>query len=339
MKIAVDCRYLGKSGIGRVLEGLLDSLDYNVHEFTLIGKGELLRKYVGAHVVEDDSGPYSLAGLRSFKRELNQTCDALVIPNFLVPFGVKIPVHTIMHDLIFLDLKESTRGIKDRLIKKTLLKRCMKKSKTVACVSQFTLTRCEHYYGSLAKKCYVDHNGISQKVLEFAWSHEPLEEKENYFVFVGNVKRHKGLDVLLNAFSKLKDGSKLKIIGEKDTFLTGLKIDENAYPDVIFTGRLDDESLFEEVRRAKYLIQPSRYEGFGFPPLEALCLGTQPIVSDIPVFREVYEELPVEYFGTAEELLSLMRQPPKRVDALKEVSQRYSLKNFTETLMERVEGE
>ena len=137
MKIAIDCRYIGMSGIGRVCEGILDALDFSAHSFFLIGKREKLCKYP-AEIVEDGTDPYSVAGLRFFPKALNRQCDALLIPNFLIPFGVRIPIFTIMHDLAFLDVKETTRGFLDKLIKKTLLKRCMK-SRRVACVSEFTL--------------------------------------------------------------------------------------------------------------------------------------------------------------------------------------------------------
>lgn len=59
----------------------------------------------------------------------------MIIPNFIIPFGIKIPVHSVMHDLIFLDVKETVNGKIDYKIKKYLLKRAMKKSKSIACVS------------------------------------------------------------------------------------------------------------------------------------------------------------------------------------------------------------
>ena len=58
MKIAIDCRYLGRSGIGRVTEGILENLDFSQNEYWLIGKRASLEKYEGAHIVEDDSDPY-----------------------------------------------------------------------------------------------------------------------------------------------------------------------------------------------------------------------------------------------------------------------------------------
>ncbi len=336
MKIAIDCRYLGRSGIGRVCEGILGALDFSAHEYFLIGKKELLGKYP-ATVIDDPSDPYSLAGLRSFDRKLNKLCGALLIPNFLVPFGVKIPVYTVMHDLAFLDVKETTRGFSDRLIKKTLLKRCMKKSAAIACVSQFTLSRCEHYYKNLAKKCFLNYNGVSESAFDYAETHAPAK-KENTVVFVGNVKPHKGLPILLSAFAKCESGKTLKIIGEKDNFLTGLSLDETQYRNVVFTGKLGDGELFGEIAKAQYLVLPSKYEGFGLPPLEALVLGTQPIVSDIPVFREVYAGLPVKFFRTEEELSALLNAEPTSVfGAREEIARKYRYQSTAETLLKVIE--
>ena len=39
--------------------------------------------------------------------------------------------------------------------------------------------------------------------------------------------------------------------------------------------------------KARALLFPSLYEGFGMPVAEAMACGLQPIVSDIPVMREV----------------------------------------------------
>jgi glycosyltransferase involved in cell wall biosynthesis len=52
-------------------------------------------------------------------------------------------------------------------------------------------------------------------------------------------------------------------------------------------GVLDDEALDAVLRNATALVQPSRYEGFGLPIIEAQERGVPVIASDIAVFREV----------------------------------------------------
>lgn len=334
MNIAIDCRYLGKSGIGRVCEGIIDNLNYAEHSFYLIGMPEKLNKYNQAIIIEDNTNPYSKKGLFKFNsKRINKECDCIIIPNFLIPFGIKVPVHTVMHDLIFLDVKETVNGKLDYLIKKTLLKRSMKKSKTVACVSAFTKSRCEHYFKKYAKKCFVNYNGLSKDIIEYGKNRD-VYIKDNSIIYVGNIKRHKGLSVLLNAFSKIEDKDViLKIIGEREGFLTGLCLDEKAYPNVIFTGRLNDNDLYYEIQRAKYLIQPSIYEGFGLPPLEALYLNTQPIISNIEVFKELYCELPVKFFSDVEDLTHKMQIEPDVINCRNEIYDKFNFKNFADNMI------
>lgn len=335
MKIAIDCRYLGKSGIGRVCQGILDYLDYNEHEYFLIGNEEKLRAYSPAYIIPNDENPFSPKGLFSFPKMINQFCDCIIIPNFIIPYGIKIPVYSVMHDLIFFDLpKITTKGFLDYRIKKMLLKRCMKKSVRIACVSGFTKSRCEHYFPKYACKCYVNYIGLSEDVLNFDTSGI---EKTNSIIYVGNVKPHKGLKTLIDAFHMLPKGMyRLKIIGEKEGFLVGMKEEDLKSDDVIFTGRLSDDQLLREIASAKFLVQPSLYEGFGLPPLEALYLGTQPIISDIPVFKEVYGDLPVIFFKTedAKDLENvLIRAQRVSFTAISEFTQKYHYQNFAKRLI------
>lgn len=335
MKIAIDCRYLGKSGIGRVCQGILDYLDYNEHEYFLIGNEEKLRAYSPAYIIPNDENPFSPKGLFSFPKMINQFCDCIIIPNFIIPYGIRIPVYSVMHDLIFLDLpKITTKGFLDYRIKKMLLKRCMKKSVRIACVSGFTKSRCEHYFPKYAGKYYVNYIGLSEEVLNFDTSGI---EKTNSIIYVGNVKPHKGLKTLIDAFHMLPKGMyRLKIIGEKEGFLVGMKEEDLQSDDVIFTGRLSDDQLLREIASAKFLVQPSLYEGFGLPPLEALYLGTQPIISDIPVFKEVYGDLPVLFFKTedAKDLENvLIRAQRVSFTAISEFTQKYHYQNFAKRLI------
>ena len=59
-------------------------------------------------------------------------------------------------------------------------------------------------------------------------------------------------------------------------------------PNVLFLGYISDAYMKWLMGHTKALLFPSRAEGFGIPPLEALALGRPAIVSDIPVLREIY---------------------------------------------------
>lgn len=331
---------MGKSGIGRVCQGILDNLDYSAHEYYLIGKKKFLSEYSGATIIENDTDPFSVKGMLSFNsKEINKKCDAIIIPNFIIPIGIKIPIYSIMHDLIFLDVKESVNNKLDYTIKRFLLKRCMKKSKKIACVSGFTKSRCEFYFSKYADKCFVSYNGISKELMAYKRKRKGVPEKENTIVYVGNVKRHKGIKTLLSAFSEIDNGLTLKIIGERDGFITGLNLDESAYKNVEFTGRLGEDELYSAIERAKFLIQPSIYEGFGIPPIEALFLGTKPIISDIEVFKEIYADLPVEFFKVEDsaDLKNKILTASNKVDITDaDILNKYDFEKFTQNILRQI---
>lgn len=131
----------------------------------------------------------------------------------------------------------------------------------------------------------------------------------------------------------------LRIVGDKEGFLTGLDPADLQAEGVVFTGRVGDDALLAEIAGAKFLIQPSLYEGFGVPPLEALWLGTKPIISDIPVFREVYGDLDVVFFKgeDAQSLRDaiLSADPAVRCER-REIVRKYDYALFTQKLLAQI---
>ena len=63
-------------------------------------------------------------------------------------------------------------------------------------------------------------------------------------------------------------------------------VPEPAGPDVRVLGYLPDGDMVALLTGAVVLLYPTRYEGFGLPPLEALACGTPAVASDLPVLRE-----------------------------------------------------
>jgi glycosyltransferase involved in cell wall biosynthesis len=57
-------------------------------------------------------------------------------------------------------------------------------------------------------------------------------------------------------------------------------------PSITHVGHVGDERLVALLTGAAALLYPSRYEGFGLPPLEAWACGTPALVADIPALRE-----------------------------------------------------
>ena len=72
---------------------------------------------------------------------------------------------------------------------------------------------------------------------------------------------------------------------------------ENAFlrQRVLCLGYVSNAQRHYLYRRARMLIYPSRYEGFGIPPLEAMSYGIPALVADIPVLREVTDDAALRF--------------------------------------------
>lgn len=126
------------------------------------------------------------------------------------------------------------------------------------------------------------------------------EKRENLFITVGRLgTRQKATEILLEAFAKKSEyhNWNLKLIGSIDSqFEDVRKHFYNKYPNlvnrVIFTGEINDrELLWEEYKRAKVFILPSRWESFAIAGIEALSCGCRIILSDqVPSMHEIVNE-------------------------------------------------
>jgi len=305
MKIAVDCRMSGMSGIGVYLDNILETLvtENKDDQFLLIGDSLKLQKYskFSNCIIANTNVPIFSTGeiFRFPLKEIN-ACDVFYTPNYNIPFGIKIPVFSTIHDVVFLDIKHLTHffGV---LIRRFMLWRAVRISKEIFTVSNFSKERISFHFKN-RKNIIVTYNGISAELKKYKGT-EKRKYKFPYILFIGNIKKHKGLDLLLESYQQalsLNLKQKLVIVGSSDSFRTydkDFKQKISSYDNqIIFTGKISNEELFQIIEHATLLVQPSRYEGFGIPPLEALYLGCPVLLSDIPVLKEIYGSMPVEFF-------------------------------------------
>jgi len=307
MKIAVDCRMIDASGIGAYLREGLPWFLQSGNDFLLLGNTRRLHCFTSnanVKIIECDIKPFSLKELLFFPfktaQQINRA-DVYFSPFFNIPHGITIPVYTTIHDIIFPDMPELTSktGLAVRML---FYRRAYQKSRKIFTVSEFSKSRIECHLGT-AKPVIVAHSAIQPMFLAYRDNIRNIQKTQT-IVFVGNIKKHKGLDCLLDAFHLARSGGlphRLVVIGAKENFRTAdnavlQKIESLGGEAVTFTGFISDENLMECLSSAALLVQPSLYEGFGLPPLEAMVLGTHALISDIPVFREIYADFPVTFF-------------------------------------------
>lgn len=120
-----------------------------------------------------------------------------------------------------------------------------------------------------------------------------VEQKENRIVMLARFSdQHKGSHTISRLFCPEMKGYVLSIIsGNRDMMFSERKRIVNAASKfgatVEFHFSLSDREKFAEIKKAKLLLFPSYFEGYGYPPVEARYCGTHCIAFDLPVLREV----------------------------------------------------
>ena len=350
MKIAIDCRNIGKSGIGTFIENVLDELlkNHPEHEYLLIKDKDTQIKTYSSRVsfLLTNIKQFSIKELFFFPiKEINK-CDSFFTPYISIPGGIKIPTYSTIHDMMFFDVEGLTSPL-GKFIRRIYYKRAIALSNSLFTVSEFSKSRIL-YHLPTNKDIIIVYNGLSRAIKNYR--RDDGVKKNDYFIFVGNIKRHKGLHVLVEAYGKARRcglKSKLIIVGSNDKLRTAdsqLAQTIKEMDGIEFTGWVDNEKLIRLISEAKALVQPSFYEGFGIPPLEALCLGTDIIISNIPVFKELYSEIPNCFFcvGDSDDLANKMMNfvPNPKLDDLRNyLVEKYNYQMTADIIMKTIERE
>jgi glycosyltransferase involved in cell wall biosynthesis len=155
-------------------------------------------------------------------------------------------------------------------------------------LSEATKKDVERYLG--IKNCVVIGNGLD--TVKF----RPIELPKTYeAVFLGRLAHQKGIDVLLKAWSLVKQrnhDAKLILLGggesEDVALYKKMAAELNLSESVTFAGFVEDSDLVRLMNSSKLFVFPSRKEGFAQAVSQAMGCGLCCILSDIPSLREIY---------------------------------------------------
>ena len=173
--------------------------------------------------------------------------------------------------------------------------------------------------------------------------------EKGYFLFLGTLEPRKNPLKIVEGFHRFKKENandiKLVFAGKKGwlyedviSYIEKHKLSD----DVIFTGYVSQEEKSALLQHTKAFLFLSVYEGFGMPALEALQMGTPTLLSDIPVFHELYEESVYYADHTNSEEIALQMQkilqtPPSiDVDLFKKFSWQRSAEDFVEIMQKHI---
>jgi glycosyltransferase involved in cell wall biosynthesis len=297
MRLTIDARMMGPTntrGIGRVVQEIVQAIA------PLQGSDEviLLRDSIRWYGIEEQTRlPFLLRATKP---------DIVFFPHWNVPLLYRDPFVVMIHDLLLRhepsSAKISTKGILTQWIKRLgyriVLHHAIFASRKILVPTEDVANDIHHFYPRASSKIVVVGEGMPEPDAESDLKPPAVPP---YLLMVGSAYPHKGHAAFFETWKILAQtypDLHLKIVGEKDVFMKRLMrmVEESKLPRIEFLGSVSDEELASLYREATAYVFPTRFEGFGLPPLEALAHGCPALVSDIPVLREVLGNESVIFF-------------------------------------------
>jgi glycosyltransferase involved in cell wall biosynthesis len=273
MRVGIDARKIADFGIGTYIRGLLQALVAAGGDDTYVAFAPERFAHLLPNAVEHiavDAPHYSIRELVAVGRAADRSgIDLLHAPHYVVPFS-RVPFVATIHDLIHFRHPNPLA----RLYARRMIGRAVRRSRRVLTVSEAVKRDIVATFGCAADHIVVTPNGVRAPFVPTGGAAEG-----RYFLYVGNDKPHKNVDVLVDAFARI-DGASL--------VLTGAPFERfRSRQRVIITGFVDNPELAALYRGAIALVMPSREEGFGLPALEAMACGCAAITSNAPALVEI----------------------------------------------------
>jgi glycosyltransferase involved in cell wall biosynthesis len=193
-----------------------------------------------------------------------------------------------------------------------LLDSLLARSARIATVSQFSRIELARCLGIPLEDILLAPNGTDHfrsVVPDPTIVHRLKLEAGKYFVTLGLSTANKNIPLAIEAYRSLnRQEIKLVVVGKGSSRASGAQ-NLKVYGGVILAGRLTDEEVAGLLRSATALLFPSRYEGFGIPPLEAMLQGCPVIASTAPAIMEVCGDAALHFHpDDAMTLRDLMRR-------------------------------
>ena len=216
-----------------------------------------------------------------------------------------------IHDVIFKEFPSYYPWV-DRLIYDFKTKKAIQKASRLIMTSQATQSQVEKYYPNAKARSVVVYQAVDPAFYGDGHVQRTRETNAPYFVYQSSFTQRKNHAVLVDAFALIQHQTNwnLTLIGLNGPTLAAvqLQIEKLGLGNRI-TCLVDQsrQEMIDCVTGAAGFVYPSLNEGFGIPLAESLAAGLPMAVSNISVFRELTEDLPVYFHpNKAEEMASAM---------------------------------
>lgn len=203
-----------------------------------------------------------------------------------------------VHDLSFLRYPQFFSGRKNFWHKALGVKKILREADMIIAVSENTKNDIVELAGIAADKVRVIYSG--NNVAKKEWPEEKIRAcfdkfgiKDPFILYVGNIEPRKNISGLIKAYDKLRsEGKNIDLVlagapGWKDSQIHKDWQASSYKNQIKFLGYINEEEKEILYSRASVFVYPSFYEGFGFPPLEAMTYGVPVVCSNVSSLPEI----------------------------------------------------
>ena len=168
-------------------------------------------------------------------------------------------------------------------------------AKSLITVSKTMKKVLSKYLDSYKEIC-VAYPGIDKRFYK-----QKIDKHSKNILSVGNVIPRKGYHILIEALRRVSGDWTLTIVGDYEMdkeYYDNLKklIIKNKFQDRIkFKGSMKHAEIIAEIKKSKFFILLTKYEGFGMSIAECAAAGLEIITTDLPVLREVLGNYSVDF--------------------------------------------
>jgi glycosyltransferase involved in cell wall biosynthesis len=314
LHIVIDARRVRDFGIGTYIRSLVHALGAidTTNTYTLVsGPGEirtlagLPENFRTAPYSRNDHSNLDHIAFPLFLRGLSP--DLVHIPLNRVPLLMIRPYVVTIHDMANLFFEEERSNFRMQL-RRFRFRRGLVRANRVIAVSDATRRDVENIMGVPPERVRRVYNApdpgfrVGDATCQSEEQQRIMERYQinyPYLLYAGNIRRHKNVPRLVEAFAVVREqlGShplykdlRLVIIGDTISQHPAVRqtvIKSRVEHVVRFLGFVPFETLRCFYETAAAFVFPSRYEGFGLPPLEAMACGSPVVTSNVSSLPEV----------------------------------------------------
>ena len=304
MRLAINATFASErhNGITTFVDGIVERLGSHGHELFVYTSAERYAKFDNVTLRKTPANlVFDGGGLNNFRRF---AWTQAVLPSRLKRDRVDLffsPVEGILrspvpqvvavHDLIPLFYPAECPRLHHYY--KRVLPYILKGSARTVAPSQHTKSDLVERYKLPADKVSVVSYGLRQDLFDAESDSRPAcVDSERYFLFVGTFAPRKNLETVVRAFARIHPEVPEKLVvvaypDQRQELIRELARSVGVLDKISFCSGLTNSELAYLYRHATGLLLLSEYEGFGYPPLEAMATSTPAIVSDSTSLAEV----------------------------------------------------